>query len=1007
MKRTTFSYLICMSMLIAAVGQAADIAWVPFSADGAHTINGNEIILQGGGQIVRLDIMISGWDPDLDGVPELGSFQAAFDSTTLASGSGAPLTVFSNPDATAGAFQIRKRCTVNFQDDPSGQRCDLVPCPTPEFCIDNTDLIVAGFDPLCGVATIFNDYEYFCTTGTAAASGVLDDGTARYGGTLLIVVPPTAAGTYTIAFKNNPQLSFLLNFAGSSITPVTLTAAKISIACQTNLDCDDGNACTDDACTANNTCSNTQNFNPSVFCCDPALGGLTAIDDGIDCTDDNCDAGTGVVTHPFSLMGAPCGDTSSTECDAPDICDGNGACLANPRVNGTPCGSPSATECDLADTCNGSGSCQNNLVPANSPCGDPSNTQCTSADTCNGVGTCQTNDVPNGTGCDDGLFCNTGEACLAGICTGGAPLNCNDAIPCTIDSCNELNTSCDNILASGNCLITGTCFNEGDLNPANDCESCNTAITTTSFSLLPAGTLCDDGDPCTGTGRPNIGSDTCDAIGVCSGLPDPECNDDCGFAIPALVGTTTSANQNGGPDDAEASCQPNSNSDVWFVYTALCDGITFASTTGSVFLPSNDSVLSVFDECPNVGGVEIACDDDSGVGLHAALNFNTVVGEDYFLRVAGFETNTGTIALNLSTVDDCVIDGVCRATGERNPMNDCEACIPSVSSSSWSLLAEGTTCGDPTDTECDSPDACDGMGLCETNPKPDGIVCSDDGVECSLDLCQGGLCAHPPRPEGTPCGDPTDSECDAPDSCNNAGFCLQNFKPRDTPCGRQATSQCNLADICDGFGLCDDNLALDGTACNDFDVCSKDDACAAGICVGQSSSDAPNLIAIGPRAFSIEPLPTNSNAPVALHLTSSVWTCLDKFIAADGSIVNAPVVQLPSDWGVVTVQGIDIVPGPNSSYTVTAECDAFASLPTTVDMPQWGDVTANGIVNSDDILAVVLAFQLDFSLGIPFEAFDIVPCEPNGVINAEDILWIVKAFQLLTYSDTGCPVPCP
>lgn len=150
-----------------------------------------------------------------------------------------------------------------------------------------------------------------------------------------------------------------------------------------------------------------------------------------------------------------------------------------------------------------------------------------------------------------------------------------------------------------------------------------------------------------------------------------------------------------------------------------------------------------------------------------------------------------------------------------------------------------------------------------------------------------------------------------------------------------------------------------------------------------------------------------SGAAVALHLTSSDWTCLDKYIAADGSIVNTPVVQLPIDWGVVIVQGIDIVPGPNSSYTITAECDTFSSLPTTVNIPIWGDVTSNGIVNADDILAIVLAFQLDFSLGIPFEAFDISPCQPNGIINASDILVIVKAFQLAPYSDTGCPVPCP
>ena len=68
-------------------------------------------------------------------------------------------------------------------------------------------------------------------------------------------------------------------------------------------------------------------------------------------------------------------------------------------------------------------------------------------------------------------------------------------------------------------------------------------------------------------------------------------------------------------DDAEASCQIDSNNDVWFVYTATCDGAVFMSTTGSQFAPSNDPVLSVYDACPGTGGVEIACDDDSGIDL--------------------------------------------------------------------------------------------------------------------------------------------------------------------------------------------------------------------------------------------------------------------------------------------------------------------------------------------------------------------------------------------------------
>ncbi|MBN1948073.1 MAG: hypothetical protein JW797_20560, partial [Bradymonadales bacterium] len=78
--------------------------------------------------------------------------------------------------------------------------------------------------------------------------------------------------------------------------------------------------------------------------------------------------------------------------------------------------------------------------------------------------------------CDDGLFCTTGESCSAGVCTGGAPTDCNDGVGCTVDSCNEVTTSCDN-------------------NPDN--------------------ALCDDGDACT--------IDTCDPVSDCVSTPDPAC----------------------------------------------------------------------------------------------------------------------------------------------------------------------------------------------------------------------------------------------------------------------------------------------------------------------------------------------------------------------------------------------------------------------------------------------------------------------------------------------------
>src|SRR5690606_7446020 len=70
-------------------------------------------------------------------------------------------------------------------------------------------------------------------------------------------------------------------------------------------------------------------------------------------------------------LGTPCGDPTESECDAPDTCDGLGACLPNFAPVETPCGDPDETACDAPDTCDGDGQCAPNLAPADTPCGAP------------------------------------------------------------------------------------------------------------------------------------------------------------------------------------------------------------------------------------------------------------------------------------------------------------------------------------------------------------------------------------------------------------------------------------------------------------------------------------------------------------------------------------------------------------------------------------------------------------------------------------------------------------
>jgi hypothetical protein len=135
----------------------------------------------------------------------------------------------------------------------------------------------------------------------------------------------------------------------------------------------------------------------------------------------------------------------------------------------------------------------------------------------------------------------------------------------------------------------------------------------------------------------------------------------------------------------------------------------------------------------------------------------------------------------------------------------------------------GFACGDPSDTECSNPDTCDAAGSCLPNHEAAGFACGDQGVECLQDdACDGtGACTDNGfEPNGTACGDPTDTACDNPDICMT-GECMANYELAETPC--PDGEFCNGAELCDGAGTCDPGTAVDpsdGVGCTD-DSCDE------------------------------------------------------------------------------------------------------------------------------------------------------------------------------------------
>jgi formylglycine-generating enzyme required for sulfatase activity len=281
-----------------------------------------------------------------------------------------------------------------------------------------------------------------------------------------------------------------------------------------------------DACTVKTTCS-------EGLC----TGGLEInCNDGNSCTDDSCDSESGCVYSPTQ---EPCND--GDVCTTKDVCT-DGVCTGGPPL-----------ECDDGDTCNGSETCHPDVGCVDGialTCDDGN--LCNGLEACDAVAGCQTGAdivcddgnsctedscVPaagcqynnlTGAVCDDANACTVTDLCQDGLCTGAGEPDCSDDNPCTDNSCNPsvgcvsaLNQSfCDdgNTCTTGDHCELGECISAGDLlcSDGNECtdDTCNHL---TGCEFTPNQNLCDDDNDCTS-------GDAC-AGGWCLGGQFMNCDD--------------------------------------------------------------------------------------------------------------------------------------------------------------------------------------------------------------------------------------------------------------------------------------------------------------------------------------------------------------------------------------------------------------------------------------------------------------------------------------------------
>ena len=139
------------------------------------------------------------------------------------------------------------------------------------------------------------------------------------------------------------------------------------------------------------------------------------------------------------------------------------------------------------------------------------------------------------------------------------------------------------------------------------------------------------------------------------GVPDGPDNDSCEDAE-AIAGTgnfffdNTTASTDG---PAHAAClefgSDQVENDVWFCWTAACDGDTLIQTCGTTGV---DTKIAVYDGCgcPATDANLIACNDDT-CGLQSAVTFSATSGSQYLIRLGTFPGASGGVGeFNISCI---------------------------------------------------------------------------------------------------------------------------------------------------------------------------------------------------------------------------------------------------------------------------------------------------------------------------------------------------------------------
>ncbi|MBC8293775.1 MAG: hypothetical protein H8E45_11510, partial [Proteobacteria bacterium] len=565
-------------------------------------------------------------------------------------------------------------------------------CTDHNVCTDNT--VCDGLGATCPVASFTVaacDDGDACTTNDTCAAGTCVGG----------VAPACDDGLFCTGIESCDSV----------------------LGCVDNADpvADDGVGCTDDSCdeindvivnTVNDDLCDDGQFCTGVETCDASLGcqdnADPVADDGVGCTDDSCDEINDVIVN--AINHGSCDDnlycTGVESCDAVLGCQDN----ADPNADdGVPCTVDSCDEvadvivnavndafcddtlfCTGVETCDAVLGCQDNpdpLADDGVPC---------TVDSCDEVNDVIVNAV-NDAFCDDTLFCTGVETCDATLgCQDNADPLADDGVGCTDDFCDEVNDVIVNAINDGNCEDGNLCTSDS-CDAVLDCLNANNAL------------ACDDGNACT-TG------DVC-AVGACNGVDTSVvdcddgnlCTDDsCDVVLGCVNGNNVLACDDGNACTTADTCAEG----------ACVGGVAPDCDDAN---GCTDDFCNSLDGCINASNVA-PCDDSDACTTQDTCSGGSCVGGvapvcDDGLFCTGVESCDALLGCQ-DNADPVADDGVACTDDSCDELND--VIVNAVNDSN---------CDDG--LFCTGVESCDALLGCQDNADP----VADDGVTCTDDSC--------------------------------------------------------------------------------------------------------------------------------------------------------------------------------------------------------------------------------------------------------------------------------